>query len=77
MAKTKALISCAVTAQLICAFVFAYANFWFSHAAAHIGILGYMSTESTYDMFMCEMFLKIVISIYVCVYVVIKFLINK
>ena len=26
---------------------------------------------------MCEMFLKIVISIYVCVYVVIKFLINK
>ena len=28
-------------------------------------------------MFMCEMFLKIVISIYVCVYVVIKFLINK
>ena len=30
-----------------------------------------------YDMFMCEMFLKIVISIYLCVYVVIKFLINK
>ena len=30
-----------------------------------------------YDMFVCEMFLKIVISIYVCVYVVIKFLINK
>ena len=30
-AKTKALISCAVTAQLICAFVFAYANCWFSH----------------------------------------------
>ena len=32
MAKTKALISCAVTAQLICVFVFAYANPWFSHA---------------------------------------------
>ena len=35
-AKTKALISCAVTAQLICGFVFAYANCWFSHALAHI-----------------------------------------
>ena len=31
-AKTKALISCAVTAQLICGFVFAYANCWFSYA---------------------------------------------
>ena len=36
MAKTKALISCAVTAQLICVFVFAYANCWFSHAKAHL-----------------------------------------
>ena len=26
IAKTKALISCSVTAQLICAFVFAYAK---------------------------------------------------
>ena len=32
--KTKALISCAVTAQLICAFVFAYAKSRFSHDAA-------------------------------------------
>ena len=32
MAKTKALISCAVTAHLICVFVFAYANRWFIHA---------------------------------------------
>ena len=31
VAKTKALISCAVTAQLICAFVFAYANCQFSY----------------------------------------------
>ena len=31
MAKTKALISCAVTAQLICTFVFAQADCWFSH----------------------------------------------
>ena len=36
MAKTKGLISCADTAQLICYFVFAQANCWFSHAKAHI-----------------------------------------
>ena len=36
MAKTKALISLEVTAKLICVFVFAYANCWFSHAKAHI-----------------------------------------
>ena len=35
-AKTKALISFAVTAKLICAFVFAYADCWSSHAAAHL-----------------------------------------
>ena len=35
MEKTKALISCAETAQLISVFVFAYANCWFSHAKAH------------------------------------------
>ena len=34
VAKTKALISCAVTAQLICAFGFAYAKRRFSHDAA-------------------------------------------
>ena len=34
VAKTKALISFA--AKLICVFVFAYANCWFSHNAAHI-----------------------------------------
>ena len=38
VAKTKALISCAVTAQLICVFVFAYANCWFSHAKAHLSM---------------------------------------
>ena len=37
--KTKALISFAVTAKLICVFVFVYAKSRFSHAAAHI-ILG-------------------------------------
>ena len=36
VAKTKALISFAVTAKLICVFVFAYATCWFSHDAAHI-----------------------------------------
>ena len=30
------LISCAVTAQLFCIFVFAYADCWFSHAKAQI-----------------------------------------
>ena len=33
---SKALISCAVTVQLICAFVFVYAESRFSHEAAHI-----------------------------------------
>ena len=36
MAKTKTLISCAVTAQLICVFVFAYANCLFSHGKAQL-----------------------------------------
>ena len=36
VAKTKALISFTVTAKLICAFVFTYADCWFSHVAAHI-----------------------------------------
>ena len=36
VAKTKALISLAVTAQLICAFVFTYAKIRFSHDVAHI-----------------------------------------
>ena len=35
-AKTKALISCAVTAQLICVFVFAYAKSLFAHEAVHL-----------------------------------------
>ena len=39
MAKTKTLISFAVTAKLICVFVFAYAKIWFSHDAAHMRIL--------------------------------------
>ena len=33
VAKTKAMISCAITTQMNCAFVFAYAKSWFSHDA--------------------------------------------
>ena len=36
MAKTMELIRLAVTAKLICAFVFANADCWFSHAAAQM-----------------------------------------
>ena len=35
---TKVLISFTVTAELICAFVFAYADCWFSHVAAHFSV---------------------------------------
>ena len=34
VAKRKAQISIAITAKLICAFVFAYADCWISHAMA-------------------------------------------
>ena len=36
VAKTKALVSCTFTKQLICAFGFVYAYCLFSYAAAHI-----------------------------------------
>ena len=36
VAKTKALIRYAVTVQLICVFVFAYAKSRFSHNGAHM-----------------------------------------
>ena len=39
VAKTKALISFAVTAKLICVFVFAYVKSRFSHDAAQIKFL--------------------------------------
>ena len=39
VAKTKALISCIVTAQLIRVFVFAYAKSRFSHDAAQFRIV--------------------------------------
>ena len=37
-AKTKALISCVVIMQLICGFVFAYANSTFSHDMAEMSL---------------------------------------
>ena len=42
MAKTKALISFAVTAKLICIFVFTYAKCWFSHNATQCHMSGVM-----------------------------------
>ena len=39
VAKTKALISCAVTAQLICVFVFAYADCLFSCSVANLKVV--------------------------------------
>ena len=36
--KTKVLISCVVTAQLICTFVFAYAFRMFSHDTGHLSV---------------------------------------
>ena len=39
VAKTKALISFAVTAKLVCVFVFAYAKIRFSHDAAHMTLM--------------------------------------
>ena len=41
--KTKAMMSFAVTAKLICAFVFAQAFCWFSHAVAHMLICSNIS----------------------------------
>ena len=43
--KTKALISSSVTAQLICAFVFAYAKCRFSHDVAYIGLVMFQLSE--------------------------------
>ena len=36
--ENKGVISFAVTAKLICTFVFAYADCWFSHGAAHFKV---------------------------------------
>ena len=43
VAKTKTLISCVVTAQLICVFVFAKAKIRFPHNAAHMKLCEILS----------------------------------
>ena len=53
-AKTKPLISCEITAQLICAFVFAYAKSRFSHDAAHLShSMGYKTAQRCVDSAAC------------------------
>ena len=47
VAKTKALISFAV-AKLICVFVFAYADCWYSHEVAHLLFMLIQSFFSSY-----------------------------
>ena len=49
VSKTKALISCAVTAQLICAFVFAYTKSRFSHDAAHLKVYSYLFFHNFFE----------------------------
>ena len=51
VAKTKMLISCTVTAQLLCIFVFAYAYCWFSHEAAHFILSQHAQEIKTYKNF--------------------------
>ena len=51
VAKTQALISCAVTAQLICGFVFAYAKIRFSHDAANLIVFWQTFRENNLDLF--------------------------
>ena len=49
VAKTKVLISFAVTAKLICIFVFAYAKIQLSHNS-HLSVLHYrLYVEGTYQ----------------------------
>ena len=57
VAKTKALISCAVTVQLICVFVFAYAYCWFYHAKAHLNfcLLDMSATTPSTSVFRCPL----------------------
>ena len=51
VAKTKALISFAVTAKLICVFVFAYAESQISHNEAHIMYTPVYPSNSIYKQY--------------------------
>ena len=57
MVKTKALISFAVTAKLVCAFVFTYAE-RFSYAAAQIITL-FLNHDAECDVYQCESDVKL------------------
>ena len=50
VAKTKALISFAVTGKLICVFVFEYTKSRFSHTKAH---MGYTVNRKLKNIFAC------------------------
>ena len=50
VAKTKALISYALTMKLICAFVFTYAKFWVSRDMAHMPLMFSVKTFSIYKL---------------------------
>ena len=52
VAKTKGLISFAVTAKLICLFVFAYAKCWFSHEATQMMLEKASMQESRSSVFL-------------------------
>ena len=56
VAKTKALISFAVTAKLICVFVLAYAKRWFSHDVAHINVLGFVCNHVSHSIICLNFF---------------------
>ena len=61
--KTEALISFAVTVKLICAFVFAYADCWFSHGVAHLlyvqGFCLFITKTCPYDIHIFPKVVKI------------------
>ena len=60
--KTKALISFAVTAKLICVFVFAYAKSRFSYDEAHI----FKSKFSYYRQLLMFLDIKVAVKIWIC-----------
>ena len=54
VAKTKALISFALSAKLICAFVFAYADCLFSHEAVHFLKSSFVGVGEFFDGRLCQ-----------------------
>ena len=56
------LFSFAVTAKLICAFVFAYADCWFSHDAAHLSIFVDFVSDETCLLITCDVTIYAIIT---------------